>query len=90
MPELMQAVKETGIMLGIGLTLSGLLGGAIGTALYLWRNERLLNSPTLYLIVGGLVRVVRSLPEEVRRVQLSGGVGEVRERPSRRSLAVTG
>jgi D-methionine transport system permease protein len=62
LPGLTQAVKETGIMLGIGLTLSGLLGGALGTALFLWRNERLLNSPTLYLIVGGLVNVVRSFP----------------------------
>jgi D-methionine transport system permease protein len=62
LPGLTQAVKETGIMLGIGLTLSGLLGGALGTALFLWRNERLLNSPTLYLILGGLVNVVRSFP----------------------------
>jgi D-methionine transport system permease protein len=62
LPELGQAAKETGIMLGIGLTLSGLLGGALGTALFLWRNERLLNSPTLYSIVGGLVNVVRSFP----------------------------
>jgi D-methionine transport system permease protein len=62
LPELTQAAKETGIMLGIGLTLSGLLGGALGTALFLWRNERLLNRPTLYSIVGGLVNVVRSFP----------------------------
>jgi D-methionine transport system permease protein len=62
LPELRQAAKETGIMLVIGLTLSGLLGGALETALFLWRNERLLNSPTLYSIVGGLVNVVRSFP----------------------------
>nr|WP_205679150.1 methionine ABC transporter permease [Aquisphaera insulae] len=62
LPELWQAVKETGIMLGIGLTLSGLLGAALGTTLFLWRDERLLNRPTLYAIVGGLINVVRSFP----------------------------
>jgi D-methionine transport system permease protein len=62
LPELGQAAGETGIMLAIGLTLSGSLGGALGTALFLWRHQRLLNSPTLYSIVGGLVNVVRSFP----------------------------
>lgn len=62
LPELRRAVQETAIMLGIGLTLSGLLGGALGTALFLWRNERLLNSPMLYFVVGSLVNIVRSFP----------------------------
>jgi D-methionine transport system permease protein len=62
LPELRQAVNETCVMLGIGLTLSGLLGGALGTALFLWRNERLLSSPAVYFVVGGLVNIVRSFP----------------------------
>lgn len=62
LPELAQAAKETGIMLVIGLTLSGLLGGALGIYLFLWRRERLLKSPVLYFVVGGIVNIVRSFP----------------------------
>lgn len=62
LPELGQAAYETGIMLLIGLSLSGILGGALGVALFLWRTERLHRSPTLYFLVGGLVNIVRSFP----------------------------
>lgn len=62
LPELAQAAKETGIMLAIGLTLSGLLGGALGIALFLWRTPRLRRNPTLYFVVGGLVNIIRSFP----------------------------
>ncbi len=62
LPEIGQAAKETGIMLVIGLTASGLLGGALGIALFLWRTERLSKNPFLYVVVGGLVNIIRSFP----------------------------
>lgn len=62
LPELIQATKETGIMLAIGLTASGILGAALGIALFLWRTERLCKNRALYFIVGGVVNIVRSFP----------------------------
>lgn len=62
LPELGQATRETGIMLGIGLTLSGIFGVALGTILFLWRQERLLHRPWLYFTVGGVVNIIRSFP----------------------------
>lgn len=62
LPELWQATKETLTMLGIGLTLSGILGGILGILLFLWRQEKLLHSPAAYFIVGGVVNIVRSFP----------------------------
>ncbi|MBM3617224.1 MAG: ABC transporter permease [Alphaproteobacteria bacterium] len=62
LPELWQATKETLTMLAIGLTLSGLFGGALGIFLFLWRREKLLYSPAAYFIVGGIVNIVRSFP----------------------------
>lgn len=61
-PELWKALLETLIMLAVGLTASTLFGGAIGIFLYLWSEERLLKSPKLRFVVGGLVNVVRSFP----------------------------
>lgn len=60
--ELWQAVLETLTMLGVGLSIAGLLGLALGTALYWWNHKLLGASPWAYRIVGTLVNIVRSFP----------------------------
>lgn len=62
LPELLKALRESLVMLGVGLTASTLFGGAIGIFLYLWSQDRLLKSPKLRFIVGGIVNIVRSFP----------------------------
>ncbi|MBY0415627.1 MAG: ABC transporter permease [Bdellovibrionales bacterium] len=62
LPDLKKAVLETLSMLAIGLTVSTIIGGIIGVFLYLWKQERLLKNTTMYLIVGGIVNIIRSFP----------------------------
>ncbi|RYZ51350.1 MAG: ABC transporter permease [Proteobacteria bacterium] len=60
--ELWQAVLETLTMLVVGLSIAGVLGLGIGTALYWWNHKLLGQSPWTYRIVGTLVNIVRSFP----------------------------
>jgi D-methionine transport system permease protein len=62
LPELLQASKETGLMLCVGLAAALLIGGAIGVFLYLWKKEGLLENRWLHFVFGGLVNVTRSFP----------------------------
>jgi D-methionine transport system permease protein len=62
LPDFIQASKETGIMLLVGLSSAAIFGGALGTFLYLWREGGLLQNRVLYFLVGGLVNVTRSFP----------------------------
>ncbi|RYZ48352.1 MAG: ABC transporter permease [Proteobacteria bacterium] len=60
--ELWQAVLETLTMLVVGLSIAGVLGLGIGTALYWWNHRLLGQSLWTYRIVGTLVNIVRSFP----------------------------
>lgn len=62
LPELLQALEETFIMLAIGLTTAAIFGTLVGTYLFLWRKNGLLENRSLYFVVGGLVNIVRSFP----------------------------
>jgi D-methionine transport system permease protein len=61
-PELLQASKETGLMLAIGLVAALMLGGTLGVFLYLWKKGGLLENRWLHFIFGGLVNITRSFP----------------------------
>jgi D-methionine transport system permease protein len=60
--ELWQAVLETLTMLVVGLSIAGVLGLALGTALYWWNHKLLGRSRWTYRIIGTLVNIVRSFP----------------------------
>lgn len=62
MPEVIQALMDTLQMLSIGLISAVLLGGAIGTFLFLWRPGGLLQNRLLFFLVSAIVNVVRSFP----------------------------
>lgn len=62
LPELLQATKETGLMLAIGLVAAFVLGGTLGVFLYLWKKGGLLQNRWLHLVFGGLVNITRSFP----------------------------
>ncbi|MFC6347518.1 methionine ABC transporter permease [Vagococcus carniphilus] len=62
LPEMFKALKETGIMLGISVSL-GLVGGLlIGIALYLYRSEGIKPNKSLMLFLNGYVNITRSFP----------------------------
>lgn len=71
LPEIIQAVQETGVMLVVGLSLSILFGGCLGILLFLWNEKLLLKNKTLYLGAGGLVNIVRSFPFVILMVAFS-------------------
>lgn len=62
LPEMFKALKETGIMLGISVSL-GLVGGLlIGITLYLYRPEGIKPNKSLMLFLNGYVNITRSFP----------------------------
>ena len=61
-PELRKAALETLVMLGITIPLAVLLGGPLGTVLFLTRPGSLNESPRLYVALNGAVNFVRSFP----------------------------
>jgi D-methionine transport system permease protein len=61
-PELLQASKETGLMLAIGLVAALMVGGTLGVFLYLWKKGGLLENRWLHFAFGGLVNITRSFP----------------------------
>ena len=61
-PELLQAAQETFIMLLIGLTSALLIGGFLGTLLFLWRPKGLSEHLLLFYALSTIVNVIRSFP----------------------------
>ena len=61
-PEIVQATEETLLMLVITIPLAVLLGGPLGTVLFLTRPGSFVHAPRFYLIINGLVNLVRSFP----------------------------
>lgn len=62
LPEFAQASWETLQMLLFGLPIAVVLGGLVGTLLFLWRPQGLKESRVLFFITGSIVNVVRSFP----------------------------
>lgn len=62
LPELLQALGETLVMLCIGLVFAVVFGGALGTLLYLWRSRTDRRAKALFFIVGTTVNMIRSFP----------------------------
>ncbi|HET7539349.1 MAG TPA: MetQ/NlpA family ABC transporter substrate-binding protein, partial [Polyangiaceae bacterium] len=61
-PEWRKAALETLFMLGVTIPLAVLLGGPLGTVLFLTRPGSLIESPRLYVALNGVVNFVRSFP----------------------------
>lgn len=61
-PEIVQALGETFYMLIITIPLAVLFGTPLGTLLYLTRPGSFVKAPKFYLVLNGLVNLVRSFP----------------------------
>lgn len=69
-PEIWQASKETGLMLGIGLTVAILVGGPLGILLYLTQPGQLFANRIVNGVLGWFVNLVRSFPFIILMVSL--------------------
>ncbi len=70
LPELAEALAQTGTMLGIGLTVAVLLGGPLGILLFLVGEGQSLQNRPLSALLGWLVNMVRSFPFIILLVSL--------------------
>lgn len=70
-PDLFKALRESAVMLAVGLSVSVLLGGFLGVLLYVWQEDRLAKRPGFRLIFGSFVNVVRSFPFVVLMIAVS-------------------
>lgn len=61
-PEIVQASGQTLYMLALTVPIAVLLGTPLGTLLYFTRPGSLVNAPRLYVVLNGLVNLVRSFP----------------------------
>ncbi|KIA79192.1 methionine ABC transporter ATP-binding protein [Chromobacterium piscinae] len=61
-PEIWQACKETGVMLGIGLVAAIVFGGPLGVILYLSQPGQLFANRAVNGVLSWLVNLVRSFP----------------------------
>lgn len=62
LPEMWEALGQTLLMLGIGLTAAVLIGGPLGILLFLVADGQSLQNRPASLVIGWLVNVVRSFP----------------------------
>jgi len=70
LPELAEALAQTGTMLGIGLSAAVLLGGPLGILLFLVGDGQSLQNRPLAALLGWLVNTVRSFPFIILLVSL--------------------
>ncbi|AXE33145.1 methionine ABC transporter permease [Chromobacterium phragmitis] len=61
-PEIWQALLETGVMLGVGLSAAVLLGGPLGVILYLSQPGQMFANRAVNGVLSWLVNLVRSFP----------------------------
>ena len=61
-PEIVQASGQTLYMLALTIPVAVLLGTPLGTLLYFTRPGSLWTAPRLYVVLNGLVNLVRSFP----------------------------
>ena len=70
LPELLHALGQTFLMLGVGLTAAILVGGPLGVLLFLLGAGQSLANRPLYLALSWLVNTVRSFPFIILMVAL--------------------
>ncbi len=70
LPELWEAIGQTFIMLGIGLSAAILVGGPLGVLLFLLGPGQSLANRPAYLVLSWLVNTVRSFPFIILMVAL--------------------
>lgn len=70
LPELTEALAQTGTMLGIGLSAAVLLGGPLGILLFLVGDGQSLQNRPAAALLGWLVNTVRSFPFIILLVSL--------------------
>lgn len=70
LPELWEAIGQTFIMLGIGLSTAILVGGPLGVLLFLLGPGQSLANRPAYLVLSWLVNTVRSFPFIILMVAL--------------------
>lgn len=61
-PEIVQAIGQTLYMLALTIPLAVLFGTPLGTLLYLTRPGSFVRAPRTYLLLNGVVNLVRSFP----------------------------
>jgi D-methionine transport system permease protein len=61
-PEIVEALGQTFYMLFITISFAVLLGTPLGTLLYITRPGSFVRAPRLYVILNGVVNLVRSFP----------------------------
>lgn len=61
-PEIIQATKETGIMVGISIVIGILLGTPLGTVLFLTRRNQLLENKGVFSTLNFIVNLGNSFP----------------------------
>lgn len=61
-PEILVALGETLQMMIITLSVAILVGTPLGTLLYLMRPGSLIHTPRLYVILDGIINIIRSFP----------------------------
>lgn len=62
LPDMLKALRETGIMLGISLLLGLIFGLVVGISLFLFRPEGRNKNKLLMLILNSYVNIIRSFP----------------------------
>jgi D-methionine transport system permease protein len=70
LPELREAIGQTFVMLGIGLSAAILVGGPLGVLLFLLGPGQSLTNRPAYLVLSWLVNTVRSFPFIILMVAL--------------------
>ncbi|MED4601153.1 ABC transporter permease [Paenibacillus validus] len=61
-PEIVVALGQTFYMMVISLGIAIVIGTPLGTLLFLIRPGSLVNAPRLYVVIDGMVNIVRSFP----------------------------
>lgn len=60
--EFLQAIRETFLMLVIGLSAALTFGSFLGVLLFVWRTGGIRENKSAFVIAGGIVNLVRSFP----------------------------
>ncbi|MEK5324380.1 methionine ABC transporter permease [Aeribacillus sp. FSL M8-0254] len=61
-PDIIEATKQTAIMVGISVTAGILFGIPLGTILFLTRKGQLLEQPHIFNILNSLVNLINAFP----------------------------
>jgi len=61
-PDIVQALGQTFYMLGITIPMAVILGTPLGTVLFLTRPGSFIKAPRTYILLNGIVNLVRSFP----------------------------